>query len=102
MTTTTPDTITLAQVEAILARHDRMKNSYFWTPPGSAADRRRMEARESIDLAFTYRGDAYSIAQDVTCSCRNVYYRLSVTRNGVRKDVRAVRALARDLAAAAN
>ena len=89
---------TLQTIETIIARHERFSSSYFWAPPGNASGRRQMEAQNSASLVVDLAGDHYEISQSVSCSCRNVYYRLSVSRNGQKKDVRALRALARDLA----
>ena len=82
-----------ATLRAVLDAHARFKSSYFWTPPSSASGRRRMAADNSRDLNFEYDGRTYSVCQDVGCSCRNVYYKLAVTVDGDRKDVRAIKRL---------
>lgn len=87
-------------IDRILARHSRYKAAYFWTPPGNAAARRAEEARNSETHEFDFAGDHYEIDQSVSCSARNVYYSLTVKRNGAKKDVRALKALRRDLLAA--
>ena len=90
----------LNDIDRVLARHDHYKASYFWTPPGNAAGRRAEEQRNSESFEFDFAGDHYEIDQQVSCSTRNVYYSLTVKRNGVKKDVRALKALRRDLLAA--
>jgi len=82
-----------SQIEEILARHDRFRNSYFWTSPGSASMRRRMEADNSVNLEFTHNGRVYQIHQTVSCSCKNVYYRLEVAVDGQKKNVRAIKSI---------
>ena len=80
-------------INAILARHDRFKSSYFWSPPGHASSRRQMENRESTSLSFSLDGTVYDIVQSVTCSCKNVYYSLSIAVDGISKNVRALKKL---------
>ena len=78
---------------SVLDRHERFSGSYFWTPPANASGRRRMELDNSETLRFRFGGEEYSVEQSVDCSCKNIYYRLLVTVDGKKKDVRAIRKL---------
>lgn len=82
-----------SKVEKAIAQHDRFKNSYFWTPPGSAGQRRAMEKRETWSVKFKNNGMVYEYESVVNCSCRNVYYSGSFAVNGEKKTVRAFRSL---------
>jgi len=58
-----------------------------------------MEKQNSESLEFNFGGDHYSIVQDCTVSCHNVYFSTEYRRNGKKGDVRILRALLRDLVA---
>jgi len=73
-------------------------NTYFWTPAGSASGRRSNEKRRNAEVqAFIekYREQleaaGIEIDFDYNESCRNVYKRCRITRNGKRSNIRAVK-----------
>ncbi len=73
--------------------HVKMKNSYFWSPPSNAARRRNYESYNSNSAVF-YVGDTlWEIHQSTDCSCKNIYYRLTIHVNEEKKDIRALRRL---------
>ncbi len=78
---------------SILETHEKMKGCYFWTSPKSATSRRRMEDEHTHELEFAYEGKAYQVASTTTCSCKNIFYSLSVRVDGKKKDVRTLRRL---------
>lgn len=60
-------------LEIAVANHDRLKNSYFWTPGSHASSRRSNESRNN----FAYENDRYgiSVENSYSESCKNVYYK---------------------------
>ncbi len=85
-------------------------NTYFWASSGSASTRRRNEERhqaevaayfERLGMTITRSGD-YVTGQNCSVravfyyreSCKNVYKSLSVTRDGKRSNITALRKLA--------
>lgn len=73
-------------------------NTYFWAPSGSASGRRSNEARRAQEVqSFLDRHAAALDAAGVTVefsyseSCHNVYKSLAVYKNGVKKDIRALK-----------
>ena len=73
--------------------HEKMKGCYFWDPPSSAPQRRKMEEERSKLLEFVFEGKHYLLDQETICSCKNVYYSLAVYVDGRKKDVRTLRKL---------
>jgi hypothetical protein len=57
----------------IVANHERLKNSYFWSPSGTASGRRYAELKNNDEFA----NDRYKIfaKNDYRESCKNVYYK---------------------------
>ena len=54
----------------IINHHERLKNSYLWTPPASASSRRAEERRNSFVRNVGY----LRFTSSVDCSCKNYYY----------------------------
>lgn len=82
------------ELKSVIDQHEQFKGSYFWTPPGSASARRSYEARNSREqIVFKYNGHEYEINQDVSCSCKNVYYEFSVLVDGEKKTIAALKKL---------
>ncbi|SHJ57185.1 hypothetical protein SAMN02745136_00419 [Anaerocolumna jejuensis DSM 15929] len=64
-------------------RCDYYRNSFFWTAPSSASNRRYKEDKDSIpQYLFAVGSDYYSIEFNVRCSCKNVYASSSIAKNG--------------------
>lgn len=84
-----------SRLQAIIDRHERLRKSYFWSSPSTASARRQMERRESTTYCFKRNHKIYEIDQDVSCSCKHVYYRLLIYVDGKRKDVRVLKSLLR-------
>ena len=81
-----------ALVRETIAEHERHAGAYCWRPRGNASARRRAEYDD------TYTVGAYTVRQYHHESCRNVYYRLIVTRpDGSRGTVRDLRQIERAL-----
>lgn len=66
-------TETKNRLKEIVARHEKLKNSYFWRPTGNASGRRYNEKRNNDYFENEQLG---IIAQnDYSESCKNVYYK---------------------------
>lgn len=93
----------IAAIETIIDEAARMKNAYFWTPPGSAAGRRWYEEKHTCPpVEWSEGGHTYSAAYDVRCTCRNIYARGEYTRDGKKTTLTAIKnSLARLQAATA-
>ena len=57
----------------IVERHEKLKNSYFWSPNGNANGRRNAEKRNND----YYENNRYGISakNSYSESCKNVYYK---------------------------
>ena len=75
----------------VVEDHDDHKNSYFWTPPSTASQRRAKEWDRSIE--FSLNGVIYTVRQYVVNSCKNVRYNCYIEVGGYKKDIRAIKAL---------
>ncbi len=68
-----------------ISEHDYHKNCYFWSPPGSASQRRSKEWDR--ELKFKYKGQDVEVSQSVSYSCSNVYYSFCVYVDSLRKNI---------------
>ena len=77
----------------VLDLHNKMRKSYFFTPPLHASQRRKYEVSNSLYTVFRWKGDEYEINQETSCSCRYVYYHVSYKKNGceIKADIRFVK-----------
>jgi hypothetical protein len=85
--------ITKSRIEQLIELHEKMGNSYFWSPPAGAASRRSYELRYSDSENFTYDGYEYNISLETICSCKHIYYTGKIYVDGNRKDIRALKNL---------
>ena len=81
----------IAILSAYLSDHEKYKKSYFWSPPCTASQRRKMEFVRYNTIEFA--GDIYELRQSISCSCKNVYYESNIEVNGEKKDIRAIKKL---------
>lgn len=65
----------IAFIEETIALHAKYKGAYFWTPPGSASDRKDRPIWESGERSFFYEGHEYWYAIEIEYSCKNTYLR---------------------------
>lgn len=73
----------IKQIKAIIDEAEKMRGAYFFTPPGSAGNRRSYERYHSHDqVEWTEGGHTYTAAYIVECSCKNVYAKGKYTRDG--------------------
>lgn len=86
-----------SNLENALNLHNKMKNSYFRSPPMSASSRRNYENYNSFSYTFDYKGDSYEIDLTTECSCRHIYYKGRFYKNGYTRDVRIIKNILKDL-----
>lgn len=89
----------LQRVGRAISNHESFEGSYFWSPPGGAGQRRRMEADNSWKTEIEFNGNEYTYQSDVSASCKNVYYSGSFRINGTVKNVRLFRKLQKEIGA---
>lgn len=83
------------QIESIINEHEgNGKSYYFWSPPSNAFSRRAKEYETKVE--FELKGKKYEVSQKLECSCKNYYYSLSITVDGSKKDVRALKKALKD------
>ncbi len=89
----TTSTTTTSNIPSIMTA-----NTYFWQPAGTASGRRSNEARRNAEVANFVESnkaalDAAGVVIDFSYSesCHNVYKTCSITRNGKRSNITAVR-----------
>ena len=80
---------TLRKVNDIIEHHEKHKNSYFWTPPQNASSRRSEEQRKS----FSVQIGKFMFISDVSCSCKNYYYRSEFIEGSEKKNLRCFKKL---------
>lgn len=59
--------------EGVIALQEKMKNSFFWTPPMRADDRRSYERKYSQEYEFTFRVENMNLN-----SVQNVHVNISI------------------------
>lgn len=91
--------VTIQSLESIIDLHDKMKNCYFFSSPSSAAMRRSYEKYNSMTTEFELDGQQVKVVQDTKCSCRNVYYKMTIYIDGqqVKKDIRFIKKILKNL-----
>lgn len=86
----------ISLLHEIIDLHDEMKGAYFWRPPSSAPQRRAYERDRSNFIKFSINNTLIEIDQKTDCSCKNIYYSLSVHVDGVKKNIRVLKNLVRN------
>jgi len=84
---------TRKRIERCIELHNKMRWIWFRTPPYTASERRAMERLRSDSFKFKHKGVQYTVDQTTRCTCSKVIYKLLVTVNGEKKDVRALKKL---------
>lgn len=89
---TTIETTTV-EIPAILTA-----NTYYWKPSSSASGRRSNEKRHADQVqrfldthAETLQAAGITVEFSYSESCHNVYKSLTIYKNGVKKDIRALK-----------
>jgi hypothetical protein len=72
-----------------------MRGCYFYSSPYSAASRRSYERCNSMTTEFELDGQQIRVEQGTTCSCRNVYYKMTIYIDGEKttKNIRYIKTL---------
>lgn len=80
-----------AELEKFVELNEYVKNAYFWSSNGNAANRRRREQQLTKKLQFTVNGENVNASIETRMSCRNTYVTKKVTVNGQKKDIRYIK-----------
>ena len=78
-------------IENCLSWHEKYKSSYFWTQSNSSASRQGQErkfGRENPEFTIISKLGLIEVKPELSISCQNFYYSLTITLAGVKKDVR--------------
>lgn len=80
------------RLEHLISVADKMKNSYFWSAPATAWERRDYEKRNSVP-AFRWEenGHTWAAAFNVRCSTSNIYAKGEYYRDGKKTTITAIR-----------
>lgn len=78
-------------LNTIISEHERCKKSYFWKSFGNAAQRRKNEFCN--ELNFVLNNTEYVIVQEMTQSCKNVYFSTHIELNDEKKNITALKKL---------
>lgn len=71
------------ELEKVIETHEYFKNVYFWNSPSGAYGRRKYEEEHSNYTKINLKSGGYiEVEQNVTCSCRNVYYKMYINIEG--------------------
>lgn len=82
----------ISKIEAIVNEAECMKNSYFFSSPANASDRRYYEAKHSHEeITWTDGNNVFTAEYTVSCSCHNVYARGIYTKNGNKTTLTAIK-----------
>ena len=81
------------EIAEIISLHEKMKNSYYWTPPRNAAYRRWYEEKNSVKIKGLYMRCPVSLECSTSCSCKNIYYRGSFYIDGKKVTIASVKKL---------
>lgn len=82
-------------IEGIINTNNKYKGSYFFSPSSDAYGRRRNEQRfqeENPSVNFIDGKNLIEVSFEYRESCKNVYYYLDIRVNGMRKDIRTLKA----------
>lgn len=96
-------TATKGMLQSIIDLHNKMKGAYFYSPPQQAYARRRYEEHNSMSTEFVLDGEEILVEQITSCSCKNVYYSMSIYIDGkiTDKNIRFIKNILKELDKAA-
>lgn len=91
----------IEKLKIIICLHEKMRNSFFWTPPSNACGRRAYEERNSLETKFVFKGDTYEVIQKTECSCKNIYYSVKYKKNDeiIKADIRLIKKILKIISA---
>jgi len=82
------------QLERIVRTHEKYQSCYFWKPAQLANQRRSNEDKftaNNPDVLFIMGDNQIVVSQKMNETCKNVYYRLDVYVNGVKKGITTIK-----------
>lgn len=85
------------EIEKIIALHEKMQRSYFFSSPASAAARRSYEADHSQTVTGEIAGHSFDFSCETKCSCKNVYYKGIFVIDGKKVTIKGVKKLLQSL-----
>ena len=88
------------QIEAIIDTAEKYKNCYFWNAARTNAAQRRREEFDN-NYRFEVDGDVIEVNQYLSISCKNYYYGHTITKNGKKTNITALKTALRKASAAA-
>jgi hypothetical protein len=77
--------ITKRELTHVLGQFERFANTYFWTPPGNASNRRSEEHKNSNTWEFNVDEKLVVCSISIRCSCKNYYSTRAVNVDGGNK-----------------
>lgn len=80
-----------------IEQSEYLKNAYFWKSPSHASSRRAYEKTNSRSIEFDYKNEAIKAEIEITCSCNNIYASKSIYKSGVKKDIRLLKGVLKEL-----
>jgi len=80
---------TSKKVQEIISTHEQFRNSYFWN-----GDNKSKRLNWTNNFSFKFNNKKYQIEQYCSSSRANVYYSFKILVDGIRKDIRALKAIA--------
>ena len=75
--------------------HEKYQKAYFWSPPANASGRRSMEFKDS--LSFILCDKKYELKQELSCSCKTVYWSNQIFVDGEKKNIKALKSKLKSL-----
>ena len=82
----------IQNLDTIIERVAKFKNSYFWSSPANARSRRDYEKYYSIpEIEFEFSGHTYTAAFSVECTCNNIYAKGIYTKDGNKTNLTAIK-----------
>lgn len=73
----------MKKISEFVQLSEKMTKSYFWNPPYSASRRRSYENQNSFtEATISFAGDEFRFSATCTCSCKNIYFKKEIFKNG--------------------
>jgi len=86
------------EIQRVIETHEKFRRSYFWSPGGSAHNRRDNERRferNNPPVAFQTMQGLLTVELSYDESCKHCYYSASIELDGRTKNISVVKKLLR-------
>lgn len=80
----------LSAIKNAISTHEHYKNSYFWKSQGNAGSRRNNESKfksSNPNFNLITKNGLVNVEFSYSESARNVYYSMTITLDGVKKNI---------------